>query len=244
MIRVEQKILLSLLPAVIYLASRWTMTAEAGDSAEKSRQPATIAAARHYLAIDRLIRRDPFAAAPRTKSTKTDVTSRDAMPPTDIEDVPVDPPAVTPEINVKATIVGSSPVAYVAIGNRLEIVRLGDRLGTHRIVEIDAMGLRFDDGSRFELVAHTASNASPPRQRTRVMLRLPSRRSARTPPADLPRPVSPQPAQPIATPQPSAQTAGALPTIKAGAFPLGSRPTSDPNAPTAFPYPYPYPAPR
>jgi hypothetical protein len=134
-------------------------------------------------------------------------------------------------LQLKATIVGPSPVAYIVDGQTMHVVAPGDHLGSRSVTEIDATGVMLDDGTRLEL----SGNSAPLAQPTAAHIQRPPRTSHA---ATIPYAVATT--TPSALPEP-APTPAPLPTIKPGAFPLGSSPTSDSNAPTAFPYPYAYP---
>ena len=183
------------------------------------------------------IKRDPFAPTPAPRP----IAAAPEAPSDGIAFAPVPPGLTVPSIDgifdargsvpktlsLKATIAGSMPVAYVADGRGMQIVRPGDTLAGLRVRAIDLHGIVFDDGTR---------------------LGLPERADAETPSATRARTRSAPSATetPVASPSPAAQAAtafptpGPLPTPKPGAYPLGSRLTSDPAQPTAFPYPYPY----
>jgi hypothetical protein len=193
-----------------------------------------------YEPLERVIKRDPFVGAPSRPH---------ANPPPDASfdadgsaldfvafDAPPDPPPIEGNLILKATIVGEEPVAYLASGSTMRIVRVGDLIGERQVVAIDARGVRLSGGMRLELESSSAPRISPsPRLRARALRQPDATRKAPAPSssASLPPAASPTTLIP-ATPAP-------LPTIRFGAYPLGSRPTPDPGAPTAFPYPYPYP---
>ena len=114
----------------------------------------------------------------------------------------------------------------------MTIVRPGDAVEGLRVRLIDLRGVVFDDGTRLELAER--SGAPEP---ARAPLR-PARGTAATE-----APATATPAERSAAgsgPVNDDPTPGPLPTPKPGSYPLGARPTSDPAAPTAFPYPYPY----
>jgi hypothetical protein len=134
-------------------------------------------------------------------------------------------------LQVKATIIGRSPVAYVADGQTMHVVGPGDSLGARRVVAIDATGIVLDDGTRLELTGgYSAPSGAPVKALKRPL------GDRRPPTISVPAAAATavQTSEPPTTPAP-------LPTIRRGAFPVGTSPTSDPGAPTAFPYPYPYP---
>jgi hypothetical protein len=184
----------------------------------------------HYP-LENLIQRDPFDGAPRPVVTSSVPIGKDVLDLAllDDEDAREGTPAPA-ALLVKATIVGSSPVAYVADGPTMHVVTTGDYLAGRRVSEIDATGILLDDGTRLEL---SGSYAAPTGRQVK-----PLKRGLREQPSS---------ATPIVVPSASvstflqtAPTPGPLPTIKRGAFPVGAAPTSDASAPTAFPYPYPY----
>jgi len=183
-----------------------------------------------FVSIGQAIRRDPFAGAPGpdVSSTLSELTVPD---PNDDSEAPRETAAPHSDYALKATIVGATPVAYITAGSIVRIVRIGDTLGERRIVEIDALGLTLSDASRLTLGSTRIPSISPvPRgalRRARSMPKASSSPEARTDSV-------------LATPM-NIATVGPLPTVKPGAYPFGARPTSDPAAPTAFPYPYPYP---
>lgn len=222
-----QTLLLLIVTSALYLSrSQLGHAGEFRAARASTRPPAS-----HYR-LESLIRRDPFDGAPRPMATSTlpfdqndvDIASVDSE---DVQDTTAAPTTLL----LKATIVGPSPVAYVADGQTMHVVATGDYLAGRRVVEIDATGIVFDDATRLELSGVYA----PPRGPTVPTIEQSRRpkRAAATPTAAA---ASATAAQTIASPAP-------LPTIKRGAFPLNGSPTSDASAPTAFPYPYPY-APR
>lgn len=151
---------------------------------------------------------------------------------------------------VRATIVGSNPVAYVANGSMMDIVRIGDRLGDRRVAKIDLRGLAFADGSRLELVGSFEAPPAPSRRQVTtggVTIRLDDLRKllgvahAQSPPLApstgatvvTPTAAPPKPAGTFPTP-------GPLPTVNQRGVPVGTNPTFDPTGPTPYPEPYPY----
>jgi hypothetical protein len=188
-------------------------------------------ATRSYVSVEAAIKRDPFSEAPRQPeaipspgheldlTALSDFIARDARP---------DPPQLDAELVLKATILGDAPVAYLTNGSAMRIVRVGDNVGGRKVEAIKARSIVLAGGMRLELLSASAS-PSMPMPRRFVRGRIPR-----------PTPSSPQPRSTAsALPMPPPTPAPA-PTIRFGAYPLGSRPTSDPSAPTAFPYPYPY----
>jgi hypothetical protein len=153
--------------------------------------------------------------------------------------------APTLTLALRATITGPNPVAYVANGSVMDIVRVGDTLGDRRIAKIDLRGIAFADGTRLDLPeislssprqpATRAPHPSAPRTLTIGDLRrllLPRRAE--------PAAVPDAPTMPVPSPTYNYPTPGPLPTIDQRGLPVGVNPTPDPNAPTAYPYPYPY----
>lgn len=208
--------------------------------------------------IAAVIARDPFAGAPShdAGSKPVDVTSSivaDATAPQRIAGSA--PSVIVPNIGdvssanvplplvVRATIVGSNPVAYVENGTAMDIVRVGDTLGEQRVVKIDLSGLTFADGSRLELPgvagvapAHAPQPASIAQrldQIRKLLTHLDERITQNAAPA-LP-PAAPAPSSTAGYPSPAP-----LATVDARGIPVGVNPTSDPNAPTPYPDPYPY----
>jgi hypothetical protein len=151
---------------------------------------------------------------------------------------------------LRATIVGPIPVAYVEHGSAMDIVRIGDRLGDHRVAKIDLRGVVFVDGSRLALTdGYSPTPASPSTTSAPVILRLDqlrrllgAPRAGRTRETRAPAAIG-APATPAAS-MAAYPTPGPLRTVDARGIPAGVNPTSDPNAPTPYPYPYPYAPPR
>ena len=185
------------------------------------------------------IRRDPFAPTPAPRHFEQ--RARDESPAEEGAGfAPVPPGLSVPSIDgvaetvagpprtlsLKATIAGVAPVAYIEAANAMTIVRPGDVVSGLRVRLIDLRGVEFDDGTRLDLPDRANPTTAP----------------QRSPPHARSTPLTPPSAEVSATPAPLAAfpSPGPLPTPKSGAYPLGSRPTSDPAAPTAFPYPYPY----
>jgi hypothetical protein len=203
----------------------------AAQPAQGTAQPAISAILQRphrFVPIERVIRRDPFAGAPKANATPS---PEDILVP-DI-DGDSDPTPQRPEYTLKATILGPVSVAYVAAGSVMQLVRVGDDIDERRVVAIDARGLTLSDGSRLDLPSLYAP-ASTPRARGAA------RRALTVPPAPTTSASVAGNVLVSATPA-STVSAGPLPTLRPGAYPLDARPTSDPAAPTAFPYPYPYP---
>jgi hypothetical protein len=66
---------------------------------------------------------------------------------------------------LRATIVGPEPVAYVANGTAMDIVRVGDSLGDRRVAKIDLRGIAFADGTRLDLPDAYVATPEPARRR-------------------------------------------------------------------------------
>jgi hypothetical protein len=190
-----------------------------------------------YVPLEKIIVRDPFAGAPNAPQPKPTETfqSADAVDLNDVVALDIRPEPSEPkrELVLKATIVGDVPVAYLAAGSALRIVRVGDLVDERKVIAIDARGIALSGGVRLNLetIATPRALAAPARPR--------ATRSHNGNHGTTPRPATPVPSEAAATAPPS--TPGPLPTIRPGAYPIGSQPTPDPFAPTAFPYPYPYP---
>jgi len=193
-----------------------------------------------YVPLDGIIRRDPFAGAPRAPRPKP--TATEAFQALDLFNGESDIVAsgsransseTTPAFVLKATIVGDSPVAYLSAGKTLRIVRVGDFVGERKVIAIDARGITLAGGDRLNLESTSAASRARGEAGQRGMTRSRSKQELATPSAA---PIVATTSAPVAP-----TTPGPLPTIKPGAYPIGSRPTPDPFAPTAFPYPYPYP---
>ncbi len=213
-----------------------------------------------------LIARDPFAGKPSAGSARAMPSDRshaanaagadnelavanlpgasDAVTVPDIANAGAVPVAALTLV-LRATIVGPNPVAYVANGTAMDIVRVGDTLGDRRVAKIDLRGIAFDDGTRLDLPVSYVATPQPARRHSasgdRVTLEslrrllLPARdqqasaaRATQTQPP-------PQPTQTATFPTP-----GALPTVNTQGLPVGVNPTSDPNGATPYPNPYPY----
>lgn len=224
--------------------------------------------------VGSIIHRDPFDGAPRNPSESVAAT---AEIPTEREgratelvtvpnisvsngDPTLADTANSPNRNagdsetlvVRATIVGRNPVAYVANGSAMDIVRVGDRLGDRRIGRIDLRGIAFSDGSRLDLPGVFIATPAPRKSGSTVTIKLADLRrlllrpSAQTPPASPQNTVlSPTAPVSVATPlAPTYPTPGPLPTIDPRGIPVGTNPTPDANGPTPYPNPYPYAPPR
>jgi hypothetical protein len=207
-----------------------------------------------------VVRRDPFAGgaaalADDDAGTIAPAYADSAAAGDDDLSVPDIAVAQLPQrqspVTVRATIVGSNPIAYVETGSAMDIVRVGDTLGNRRIVAIDLRGISFDDRSRLDLpdgdeatpspvgIALRTSGSTPHGQRS-----LPATRAL---PVSAPTPLIPasastplMPAAAAVSPAPLYPTPGPLRTVDRSGLQPGANPTPDRTDPTAFPYPYPY----
>jgi hypothetical protein len=161
-------------------------------------------------------------------------------------------PVGGPGLIVRATIAGPNPVAYVANGTAMDVVRVGDTLGDRQIIAIDLRGVAFHDGSRLDLPLAPAAAPRTVQPRTVTLgideirhLLLPGG-SAGPSPSPSPPAVAPSPAAaPSASSPPNDPTPAPLRTVDARGIPAGGNPTPDSVDATPFPDPYPYaPAPR
>lgn len=152
---------------------------------------------------------------------------------------------------VRATIVGRNPVAYVANGTMMDIVRVGDRLGDRRIARIDLRGIAFTDGSRLDLPGAFAAPApSAPKVANTITLKLDDLRKLvqparqQSPPLAPGAGASPGSVTPVAPSAPAPAgtfpSPGPLPTIDQRGIPVGTNPTPSANGPTPYPNPFPY----
>ncbi len=148
---------------------------------------------------------------------------------------------------VRATIVGRNPVAYVANGAMMDIVRIGDRLGDRRIALIDIRGIAFSDGTRLDLPGAFVATPRPLAAGTAVTIKLDDLRRLLLKASPQSPPLAPgagagTTVPPAATPAPTGTfpSPGPLPTIDPRGIPVGTNPTSNPNGPTPYPNPYPY----
>lgn len=215
-----------------------------------------------------LIRRDPFSGAPVTATPedrplfataptapRPNLPSNETVANLAVPDIATRDGA--PEVGsaqllvVRATIVGSNPVAYVANGSMMDIVRIGDRLGDRRIGTIDLRGIAFTDGSRLDLPdAFVAPPRAPARTPATVTIKLEDLRKLVLRPRAQSPPLAPgaglrgapQVLPLVAIPAPTGTfpSPGPLPTIDARGIPVGTNPTPDANGPTPYPNPYPY----
>jgi hypothetical protein len=213
-----------------------------------------------------LITRDPFAGNPALAASAVNqagtahrnrssagATAAAGPDPSDgsssvvVPDIEVrsGPAATTLTLVLRATIVGPEPVAYVANGTQMDIVRVGDILGVRRVTRIDLRGIAFADGTRLDLpgaFVPTPAPAHPSDDRDRITLETLRRLllAPRTPTTA----TTPSIAS-TAAPEPSASypTPAPLQTVDRQGLPVGVNPTENPAEPTAYPYPYPY-APR
>ncbi len=210
--------------------------------------------------VESVIRRDPFIAATSTvprrggdasaaeshhdRAADADVIVPDIVPPY-ADELAFDETskAEEPAISVRATITGTRPVAYIDVGDKLEIVRVADAVGSRRVAAIDLRGITFTDGTRLDL-SDALTQALVPRRpqgykRTDTLTRefqrlrqlLLSRGTAQAPSP----PAAGQPSPAVVV------TPGPLRTVDANGLPVGTTPTPDADSPTAFPVPYPYP---
>jgi hypothetical protein len=167
------------------------------------------------------------------------------------------------QIAVRATITGAHPVAYVAEGADLQIVRVGDIVAGRRVAEIDLRGLALSDGLRVDLPESYLATPQPAPAgepdvgsalsdlaRLRSVVRERGAAPAPTPvaaPAATTLPAAAGPAEAGAG-APGAASASATPapirTVDSRGIAPGVNPTPDTVDPTAFPYPYPYPPPH
>ncbi len=226
------------------------------------------------------VRRDPFAGEPEAETPPDDVSAdgvggsgtpgapgapRPPKGPDDADGAVVPDIATNvsvpvadatggndgPSFVVRATIAGAHPVAYVAQGADLQLVRVGDSVAGRHVLAIDLRGLALSDGTRLDLVESYLATPAPrakPESRIdaaiaeikRLRAEVEARRGARDG-----APVTAAGAT-ITTGGPvSATTPGPLPTVDMRGLPVGVNPTPDAAGPTAFPYPYPYaPAPH
>jgi len=236
----------------------------------------TIAAHGAPPRLSSVIVRDPFAGAPaaetRDESDRNVApgaarTTPGANPPGRTTEAPLE--ATVPNIAgvrdashdiaresgpattlvVRATIVGRNPVAYVANGTVMDIVRIGDRLGDRRIGAIDLRGIGFTDGSRLDLPGAFVAAPSVPKAASSVTIKLEDLRRLILAPGAASPPLAPgagtRPTTPVAATTPPATpsgfpTPGPLPTVDARGIPVGTNPTPNANGPTPYPNPYPY----
>ena len=224
-------------------------------------KPATYAprvfATKPFPRIASLVLRDPFATASRRvrpAAGRVDV-ARSAIGPgqlspsadTLVPDIVPDAQAAAPVAAVRATIAGANPVAYVANGQAMDIVRVGDSLGSRRVVAIDLHGLSLDDGTRLDLPQVFLASPHDSGQRGATFRLEDLRRliapliRAQSQPQDRARASVPAPqSTERVDPETVYPTAGPLPTVDARGLPVGVNPTPDPVDPTPFPDPYPY----
>jgi hypothetical protein len=256
----RQRALLLFLSASAYIA--WF--AGLGDRTEAqgigvTRGPSVTIDARPSLpSVASIIVRDPFSGKPepRTAQRQSSQLAISNVPRSDSGiDVPdIDarsaPAVASTTLVLRATIVGPQPVAYVANGSAMDIVRVGDTLGDRRVAKIELRGIAFDDGTRLDLPESYVSTPSPKRPAApngdRITLHtLQQLLSSREPSGN-----AAEPRENRATPQAAASseaasypTPGPLPTVNMQGLPVGVNPTDNPSAPTPYAYPYPY-APR
>jgi hypothetical protein len=218
--------------------------------------------------VGAILRRDPFSGDPTHEamtpaSDATTLSAGNALASQasggawrvpDIAGLPPDPglapqPSPTTPLELRATIAGRRPLAYVQDGTSLDIVRIGSKLGERTIVAIGLRGIVFDDGTSLALSSHPATSPRPSQSRSNLASAIDEiRRLIRTalragngaasagspsqqPPASV-APVSPAPDSRATLPPP-----GPLPTVVPDFLPVGVSPTSDPNGATPFPLP-------
>ena len=210
-----------------------------------------------------LINRDPFAANPAMRAARAAAASPSGtraaaglQSEVALTSTPAGGDMAVPDIDgqaqlpvktltlvLRATIVGPQPVAYVANGAAMDIVRVGDTLGDRRVMAIDLRGIVFSDGTRLDLPPAYEATPRPQKRRTdggerisldalRRLLLAPQSAGATT---NGTAPPTPQPAPSSTYPSP-----GPLPTVNMQGLPVGVNPTPNPNEPTPYPYPYPY----
>lgn len=203
--------------------------------------------------IGGLVRRDPFAIAPTPGTTivtpdgvaateRAAAASTSGLAVPDI--VPNDTSRQENSLFVRATITGAHPVAYVANGSAMDIVRVGDVLGDRRIAAIDLHGIAFADGSRLDLPDGFAR--APARHSSAITLSIDDLRRLLAPAA----PVASPSANGAPTSAPSVVSSPATPALQTSPAPLptvdrsglhpGENPTPDVVDPTPYPNPYPY----
>ncbi len=207
------------------------------------------------------VRRDPFAGEPEAETPPDDVSAdgvagSGTVVPDIATNVSVPVADATggndgPSFVVRATIAGAHPVAYVAQGADLQLVRVGDSVAGRRVLAIDLRGLALSDGTRLDLVESYLATPAPRAKREsridaaiaeikRLRAEVEARRGARDG-----APVTAAGATMTTGGTVSATTPGPLPTVDMRGLPVGVNPTPDAAGPTAFPYPYPYaPAPH
>jgi hypothetical protein len=202
--------------------------------------------------VESIVRRDPFSGtisstyARIADKAQGDLTVPDIVPSYADEIAFGQPPKTeAPSLSVRATITGSHAVAYVDIGGTLTIVRVSDTVADRRVAAIDLRGLRFSDGTRLDLSETAISAPAPvlPRESKRpdalmrefqhlrqLVLSRTNTNTTVTPPAA----ASQRSSDSLVTPAP-------LRTVDPRGIAVGTTPTPDVGAPTAFPIPYPYP---
>lgn len=203
--------------------------------------------------VSSIILRDPFAeeqpdAVPVADANGADPSvsnaalADDGPRVPDIADLPGSDASVPQTLTLKATIVGSNPVAYVQDGPGMDIVRVGDLLGGRRVNRIYLQGVSLSDGTRLALPGMFVPTPPP---------EMPAPAKTGAPVADLRKTLAEQQAagkapatdaapQATPTPSPGFPSPAPRPTVNQNGIPVGVNPTSDPNAPTPYPYPYPY----
>ncbi|MGH7728852.1 MAG: hypothetical protein ACREM2_08685 [Vulcanimicrobiaceae bacterium] len=247
----RQRALLLFLSAACYLA--WFAGVGEGQAqsllgfAASSLAPAP---APRVVPVGRAIRRDPFAGAPNVGGAARRAQAIAPEAPAAVPEIAAAfPPLGGPSFGdsspqsdyvLRATITGRSPVAYVAHGASMQIVRIGDILDGRRVAAIALDGIVFADGTQLVLPSSAGQAVAPPRNVT------PKASAARLDLATLKRLLqnlhasAPPPAAPGPSPTASYPTAGPLPTPNARGLAPGVNPTPDLSGPTPYPYPYPY----
>lgn len=272
-----QRAALFFVSASAYLAwySGFGERLEAQDIVGRPTPSLTIVARAVPPQVSTVIVRDPFAGSPgrqtdisRASSAGVDAAAATTVPNSSVANAPPSEGAsaggestttLVPDIArgrdtaaamtlvVRATIVGRNPVAYVANGSTMDIVRIGDRLGDRRVAEIDIRGIAFSDGTRLDLPGAFVATPRPETTGTAVTIKLDDLRRLLSKPISPARPLAPAALPPNGAPVAATPFAtgifpspGPLPTIDARGIPVGTNPTPDVNGPTPFPNPYPY----
>jgi hypothetical protein len=183
------------------------------------------------------ILRDPFAGAANEEAlpaTSAAGAGAPIVPNIDIANAPLG----SSRIVVRATIVGSDPVAYIDDGTGEQLARIGDVVAGRNVAAIDLQGITFDDGTRADLTASAPADLPPsPQPHPAAAGALFEHRARHTTPAQ---PVAPA-TRPASTPNP---TPAPLRTVDPRGLPPGANPTPDALGPTPLPYAFPYAPPR
>jgi len=185
----------------------------------------------------------PSAAGSHDSQMPPDFAGADGIIVPNIGDEESPSPPLT--LQLRATIAGPNPVAYVQSGTMMDIVRVGDKLGAHRVTTIDLRGIGFDDGARLNLPSGYLATSSPVAPVAHsIALSLDDIRKLLSGRSYSPVSGAHSTAKPSAVPT---AVATSLPAAPATVDPAGVEPgtTPVPEADGATPYPYPYPyAPR